>query len=166
MGGTDGKGLTDLKFRIWIQNKPQSIDRTKLPGPSVGSEPGDALIGHLVNSVVLLQGDGGLGRKKQPRNHKWRAQGEVSWARYILDGSKNGLTSHRNRPLESSAVGRKPNSDDGSKYSDELSAEKVSEPWETKAESFKGVEEITEWLQREEVSGLLALRYHPLFYVD
>ncbi len=30
-----------------------------------------------------------LGRKKQPRNHKWRAQqGEVSWARYILDGSK------------------------------------------------------------------------------
>ncbi len=37
---------------------------------------------------MLLQGDGGLGRKKQPRNHKWRSQGEVSWARYILDGSK------------------------------------------------------------------------------
>ena len=35
-----------------------------------------------------------------------------------------------------------------------------------KAGSFKGVEEITEWLQREEVHGLLALRYPPLFYVD
>ena len=58
---------------------------------------------------------------------------------------QNGLTSRRNRPLESSAVGRKPNSDEGSKYSDELSAEKVNESWETKAGSFKGVEEITEW---------------------
>ena len=41
-----------------------------VPGPSVGSEPGDALKGHRFNSVMLLQGDGGLGRKKQPRNHK------------------------------------------------------------------------------------------------
>ena len=76
------------------------------------------------------------------------------------------MTSRRNRPLESSAVGREPNSYEGLKYSDELSAERVDEPWETKAGSFKGVEEITEWLQREEVNGLLALGYHPLFYVD
>ena len=41
---------------------------------------------------------------------------------------QNGLTSRRNRPLASSAVGRKPNSYEGLKYSDELSAEKVSEP--------------------------------------
>jgi hypothetical protein len=68
--------------------------------------------------------------------------------------------------LESSAVGRKLNSDEGLKYSDELSAERVNKPRETKAVSFKGLEEMTEWLQREEVNGLLALRYHPLFYVD
>ena len=103
-----GKGWR-IWIWIWIQNKPQSIDRTKLPGPSVGSEPGDALIGHRVNSVVLLQGYGGLGRKKQPRNHKWCAQGEVSWARYILDGSKTvwrhaetGRWNHQ--PLEESRI--------------------------------------------------------------
>jgi hypothetical protein len=41
---------------------------------------------------------------------------------------QNGLTSRRNRPLESLAVGREPNSDAGSKYSDELLAERVNEP--------------------------------------
>jgi hypothetical protein len=69
--------------------------------------------------------------------------------------------------LESSAVGREPNSDEGLKYSDVLSAVKartvrnrskvIFREWK-RLRSGYNVKEV-----REEVNGLLALRDHPLF---
>ena len=50
----------DLKFEFEFKKKPQSLET---PRSCVGLEPGDALKGHRVDSVVLLQRDCGLGRK-------------------------------------------------------------------------------------------------------
>ena len=69
----EAEGGADLKFEFEFKKKPQSVDRTKRPRSCVGSEPGDALKGHRVDSVVLLH-RGVVGwDEKQPRSHKCSA---------------------------------------------------------------------------------------------
>ena len=82
----EAEGGADLKFEFEFKKKPQSVDRTKRPRSCVGSEPGDALKGHRVDSVALLQGDGGLGRKNN--RGATNAVLRERRAQYILDDSK------------------------------------------------------------------------------
>jgi hypothetical protein len=92
--------VTDLKLWIWTQKQTAKYRQNETSRTMRRLWAGRCTERNCVNSVVMLQGNGGLGRKK---HHTWcahtrRSELSAVHSRWI----QNGLTSHRN---EKSAVG-------------------------------------------------------------